>query len=698
MATLPDVSAIRPAPNPTRAIAQISPGAAGAVGQALQGAGAVANQMGMQILDREATAAAKDADAAAADKIRALLYDPETGFANLQGGAAVAAREKVLAQIDQIASASMEGLGKAAQRKLKDSIDARKERAINTIDGHTSDQRRVWVDGARDARIQSSYQDILADPSVTDAELLRIEGEVRGRSVDKGWSVEQTSLELSKAKSTVYRGVAEKIALVDPEGAAGYLQEHRADMIGSDVADMEAKLIPMAKNAEGRRIGAAAALSGVSTGYLSSIRSAESGGNDAAKNPTSSATGRYQFIESTWAGVMKKHPELGLTADGRLDPVQQELAIRAFTSDNAKTLAAAGIEATGGNLYAAHFLGAGGASAVLSAADDALVADLVGPGVVAANQFLSGMTVADFKSWSARKGGSAVGFTENATGMTALLDIKDPIVRAAAFEEYQMQAAVKLGEAKAATAAASQAGFEAIANGGSVRDMTPEQQTAIGQDGMMGLMAYERGIRSQTPIETDFTTYANLRQQAISDPAGFKDAANSGFAPYADKLSEGDRKSLIDMATSPEAKANAMAASSLMSVATAQLRAVGIEAKDAKEAEVQTSLLQWQDGYIAKNGKAPSQLEVDQQVGRALAEVVINPKGYNVRDTKGFVFDAGTAKTVDEIITADSLTIGDKEIPAGTAAELAGLMEQRGIVVTPESLMQQLALFAESKL
>ena len=698
MATLPDVSAIRPVANPSRAIAQISPGAAGAVGGAVQGAGAVASQMGFQILDREATAAAKDADTAAADKIRALLYDPETGFANLQGGAAVAARAKISAQIDEIANASMEGLNKEAQRKLKDSIDARKERALNTIDGHTSDQRRVWVDGARDARIQSSYQDVLADPSVTDTELLRIEGEIRGRAIDKGWSPEQAALELSKAKSTVYRGVAEKIALVDPEGAAGYLQEHRADMIGSDVADMEAKLIPMAKQAEGRRIGAAAALSGVSTGYLSSIRSAESGGNDAAKNPTSSATGRYQFIESTWAQVMKQHPELGLTADGRLDPVQQELAIRAFTSDNAKTLAANGIEATGGNLYAAHFLGVGGASTVLGASDDALVSDLVGPGVVAANQFLSGMTVADFKAWSARKGGSGVGFTEDAAGMSALLDIKDPTIRAAAFDEYQMQAAVKLGEAKAATAAASNAGFEAIANGGSVRDMTPEQQTAIGQDGMMGLMAYERGIRSQTPIETDFTTYANLRQQAISDPAGFKDAANSGFAPYADKLSEGDRKSLIDMATSPEAKANAMAASSLMSVATAQLRGIGIKANDAKEAEVQTSLLLWQDGYIAKNGKAPSQLEVDQQVGRALAEVVINPKGYNVRDTKGYVFDAGTAKTVDEIITADSLTIGDKEIPAGTAAELAGLMEQRGIVVTPELLMQQLALFAESKL
>ena len=77
---------------------------------------------------------------------------------------------------------------------------------------------------------------------------------------------------------------------------------------------------------------------------------------------------------------------------------------------------------------------------------------------------------------------------------------------------------------------------------------------------------------------------------------------------------------------------------------------------------------------------------------------MINPKGGWGGTNSGYVFDAGKAKTVDEIITADSLTIGDKEIPAGTAAELAGLMEQRGIVVTPESLMQQLALFAESKL
>lgn len=697
MATLPDVSAIRPVARPTRALSQISPASAGTVGASLQGIGASVNQLGAQILDREATAAAKEADAAAADKIRALLYDPETGFANLQGGAAVNARERVAAQIDAIAAASMEGLGKEAQRKLKDSMDARKERAFMTIDAHTSDQRRVWVSDGRKARIESSYQDVLANPAASETELLRIEGELRGQAVEEGWSPEKTALEIGKAKSTVYRGVAEKIASVDPMGAAAYLQENRDKMLPSDVVDLETKLIPLAKQAEGRRVGASAALSGVSTEYLSSIRNAESGGNDGAKNPTSTATGRYQFIASTWAEVMKKHPELGLTVDGRLDPAQQELAIRAFTADNAKTLSANGIETTRGNLYAAHFLGAGGATAVLGASDDALVSDLVGPGVVSANGFLSGMTVGDFKAWASRKAGAGAGYSETAAGIGALLDIQDPTVRAAAFDEYQMRMAVKDGEAKAATASAAQAGFDAIVSGGSVMDMTPEQQSAIGREGMAGLLSYERAMKAGTPIETDFQTYANLRQMAIADPAGFKAAANSGFAAYADKLSNDDRKALINNATAPDAKVADLAASSLMSVATAQLRAIGIKANDPKEAAVQTSLLKWQDGFKASQGRTPTQLEIDQQVGRVLAEVVIDPAGWNINNTKGRVYDAA-GQTVQSITEADSLTIGGKLIPPGTAAELAGLMEARGMDVTPESLMEQLALFAESKL
>lgn len=140
--------------------------------------------------------------------------------------------------------------------------------------------------------------------------------------------------------------------------------------------------------------------------YFSNIRAAESGGNPNAKNPKSSATGLYQFTDGTWDAVAKAHPQLGLTPDGRRDPRQQEAAIRAFTADNARSLASAGIEPTGGNLYAAHFLGAGGARNVLTQPDSAPVAAIVGQGVVKANPFLARMTVGDFKRWTASKGGN----------------------------------------------------------------------------------------------------------------------------------------------------------------------------------------------------------------------------------------------------------------------------------------------------
>lgn len=146
-------------------------------------------------------------------------------------------------------------------------------------------------------------------------------------------------------------------------------------------------------------------MNALSPDYFSAIRAAESGGDDRAKNPRSSATGRYQFIESTWNGLMKSRPDLGLTPDGRLDPAQQERAIQAFTADNARILERAGIPVNNGTLYAAHFLGAGGAVKALSANPNAPIEAVVGDGVVKANPFLRGKTVADFQGWASSKAG-----------------------------------------------------------------------------------------------------------------------------------------------------------------------------------------------------------------------------------------------------------------------------------------------------
>lgn len=111
--------------------------------------------------------------------------------------------------------------------------------------------------------------------------------------------------------------------------------------------------------------------------YYRKLAGKESGGSDTASPDTSSALGRYQFTAGTWADVMKAHPELGLTKDGRTNRSQQERAIRAFTSDNAKALQDAGIDASEANLYLAHFLGAGGAIKALKAAPGAIAAEMM---------------------------------------------------------------------------------------------------------------------------------------------------------------------------------------------------------------------------------------------------------------------------------------------------------------------------------
>jgi hypothetical protein len=74
-----------------------------------------------------------------------------------------------------------------------------------------------------------------------------------------------------------------------------------------------------------------------------------------------------------------------------------------LTANNTAALQNAGIAPDPGNVYLAHFLGAGGATQVLSASPDASLVSIVGPKVIAANSFLRGMTAGDVKAWADRK-------------------------------------------------------------------------------------------------------------------------------------------------------------------------------------------------------------------------------------------------------------------------------------------------------
>lgn len=144
-----------------------------------------------------------------------------------------------------------------------------------------------------------------------------------------------------------------------------------------------------------RPIAQAAQETGVPFDYLVKTAKRESGMNPEAKAPNSSATGLFQFIEQTWLGLVKRQgANMGLedaasqiTQDrsGRYvvsDPStrQQILALRkdpslsskmagVFTAENRDSLKnALGRDPTGGELYIAHFMGAGGAREFISQA------------------------------------------------------------------------------------------------------------------------------------------------------------------------------------------------------------------------------------------------------------------------------------------------------------------------------------------
>jgi hypothetical protein len=139
----------------------------------------------------------------------------------------------------------------------------------------------------------------------------------------------------------------------------------------------------------------ASAATGTSFNYLLATAQVESGLNPQAGASTSSARGLFQFVEQTWLGTVKQSgAALGYggyaaaitrTASGhyevrdpamrkeilklRNDPTANAVMAGAFTKANASILSdKLGRAPSEGELYIAHFLGAGGAARLISLA------------------------------------------------------------------------------------------------------------------------------------------------------------------------------------------------------------------------------------------------------------------------------------------------------------------------------------------
>ena len=110
---------------------------------------------------------------------------------------------------------------------------------------------------------------------------------------------------------------------------------------------------------------------GVDSSVLSAIAQVESGLRPRAKNPSSSATGLFQFIDSTWKMMVKRYgKEHGIRLGDKKDPRANAIMGALFTRDNTRSLRRAlGREPGIREIYLAHFSGVGTAIKVLKKID-----------------------------------------------------------------------------------------------------------------------------------------------------------------------------------------------------------------------------------------------------------------------------------------------------------------------------------------
>jgi hypothetical protein len=148
--------------------------------------------------------------------------------------------------------------------------------------------------------------------------------------------------------------------------------------------------------------------------YLSKLASIESGNNPNARAKTSSASGLFQFTESTWNELNNKY-DLGYKLSDRFNPNKSKKMAELLTKENESSLKPIlGRELTDGERYLGHFLGRGGSRELLSSYlknPDEKVGNVVSPGALKSNKsvFLnkdgSQKTVKDVYNWASKKMG-----------------------------------------------------------------------------------------------------------------------------------------------------------------------------------------------------------------------------------------------------------------------------------------------------
>lgn len=690
-----------------------------AVGRGMQNLAQGVGQVGQAmraVQELEDVAKAKEADNQFAAWLRERQYG-ENGYLTLEGQAAVANRTAFEAEVAAKRREFGANLTGGASIAYSRASEARLNDTLDTSIRHAATERKTWFRDASTARLDTFAEDALAayrDPAKVKKNIAAGVLELRQMGGLEGWDADTLGNKEAEYVSGVHKNIALRIAQTDPAAAMTYYEDHKDALTGPAQTDLEnilapliideqakseaARLLETGRVAEmsngvvsGRRVGEgsmpairefltgkasgnAAGVDGMDTFFAANLAAMlndappelrDALGISSGYRSTETQARLYENSDKSGKWVAKpggSSHEFGLAADltfngERIDPKKHPEAYR-WLQENA---AAYGlnfrmswepwhIEPTGAR-------------------------DVIASGMVTASG--SGL-------------GARTAMPSQADIAAGLDGIANPMLRQATAERLRSIMAIREAEATAAMNALKTGAFAAIDGGANPDTLPAEIRAQLGRTEMAGLWEYYEK-RAKNDLKTDERVLFDLQTMYAQDPSMF---SKTDLWQYRNSLSDSDwdtvngwrQTALTDQRRAGE---EASSIGSAMTFARTQLDAVGItttgqtgrarEEAAAREMQFQMALSREMEAFRSREGRVPSQIDIQDMVARLLVPVIIEEPGriWGTRQTEGqFFFEAGR---LGNIGGGRSVSVGYeyKQIPPADRVEIEVALEQQ---------------------
>jgi hypothetical protein len=199
---------------------------------------------------------AATADVGVSEKIRELLYAPETGYLTLNQSNAVSGYKTTKEQIEALQSGVLEGVPDSVRERLEPALARRIDGALQKMTVHLDSERGKWLDGASDARIGAAAEDALTGYSndrEINGHLLLGASEIRNKAERLGWSSEQTAAAEVEYVSGTLKAIVFRRAQDDPSAALAYAERNASRLAPGDLAYIQEIVGKEAKTQQGRQ-------------------------------------------------------------------------------------------------------------------------------------------------------------------------------------------------------------------------------------------------------------------------------------------------------------------------------------------------------------------------------------------------------------------------------------------------------------